>query len=107
MTNAKHVTVKCRDLKPGLLARGLDGNILTLADLPAPNTTQRWVIRLKALVVAGVRGGLLSLEEACRMYTLTADEFSLWERAVDRDGIKGLRVTKIQKYRRLHQRQAA
>ncbi len=101
-----HVVVKCQTLVPGLLARGPDGNILTLNDLPLPNITQRWVIRLKALVVAGVRGGLLSLEDACKMYTLTVYEFSLWERAVDRFGVKGLRVTKIQKYSRLQQRAA-
>ena len=37
---------------------------LTLADLP-PASTRRWVIRRKAEVVAAVRGGLLSLDEAC------------------------------------------
>ncbi len=43
---------------------GPDGSPLTIADLPAPGT-KRWVIRRKAEVVAAVRGGLLSLEEAC------------------------------------------
>ena len=50
---------------------GPDGSPLTIADLP-PTTTRRWVIRRKAEVVAAVRGGLLSLEEACQRYTLTA-----------------------------------
>ena len=49
---------------------GPDGSPLTIADLPAPGT-KRWVIRRKAEVVAAVRGGLLSLEEACARYTLT------------------------------------
>ena len=49
---------------------GPDGSPLTIADLPAPGT-RRWVIRRKAEVVAAVRGGLLSLEEACTRYTLT------------------------------------
>ena len=53
---------------------GPDGSPLTLADLPPPNT-KRWVIRRKAEVVAAVRGGLLSLDEACRRYTLTVEEF--------------------------------
>src|SRR5271154_4052758 len=48
---------------------GPDGSPLTIADLPAPGT-KRWVIRRKAEVVAAVRGGLLSLEEACSRYTL-------------------------------------
>ena len=48
---------------------GPDGSPLTMADLPAPDT-KRWVIRRKAEVIAAVRGGLLSLEEACSRYTL-------------------------------------
>jgi hypothetical protein len=43
---------------------GPDGSPLTLADLPDRNT-KRWVSRRKAQVVAAVRGGLLSLEDAC------------------------------------------
>jgi hypothetical protein len=38
---------------------------MSLDDLPPPNT-KRWVIRRKAEVVAGVRSGLISLEDACR-----------------------------------------
>ena len=53
---------------------GPDGAPLTIADLPPPST-KRWVIRRKAQVVAAVRGGLLSLEEACSRYTLTVEEF--------------------------------
>jgi hypothetical protein len=56
---------------------GPDGSPLTIADLPAPGT-KRWVIRRKAEVVAAVRGGLLSLEEACSRYTLTVEEFLSW-----------------------------
>jgi len=62
---------------------GPDGSPLTMADLPPPNT-KRWVIRRKAEVVAAVRGGLLSLDEACRRYTLTVEEFLAWQRAIDR-----------------------
>ena len=57
---------------------GPDGSPLTINDLPAANTS-RWVIRRKAEVVAAVRGGLLSLEEACARYTLTVDEFLSWQ----------------------------
>ena len=38
---------------------GPDGSQLAIADLPAPET-KRWVIRRKAVVVAAVRGGLLT-----------------------------------------------
>src|SRR5215468_8415697 len=77
---------------------GPDGSPLTLADLPPP-TTRRWVIRRKAEVVAVVRGGLLSLDEACRRYTLTVDEFLFWQSSIDRHGLAGLRTTRIQQYR--------
>src|ERR1700739_4230239 len=77
---------------------GPDGSPLTVADLPPP-TTRRWVIRRKAEVVAAVRGGLLSLEEACSRYTLTVDEFLSWQVSIDQYGLPGLRTTRIQQYR--------
>ena len=77
---------------------GPDGSPLTIADLPAPGT-KRWVIRRKAEVVAAVRGGLISLEDACARYTLTVEEFLAWQRAIDRFGLAGLRATRVQQYR--------
>jgi hypothetical protein len=77
---------------------GPDGSPLTIADLP-PSNTRRWVIRRKAEVVAAVRGGLLSIDEACKRYTLTVDEFLSWQHAIDRHGLAGLRTTRIQQYR--------
>ncbi|HVV91871.1 MAG TPA: DUF1153 domain-containing protein [Hyphomicrobiales bacterium] len=77
---------------------GPDGSPLTIADLP-PLNTKRWVIRRKAEVVAAVRGGLLSLEDACRRYTLTVEEFLAWQSSIDRHGLAGLRTTRIQQYR--------
>jgi hypothetical protein len=62
-------------------------------------TCRRWVIRRKAEVVAGVRAGLLSLEEACQRYTLSVEEFLSWQRLIDRHGMRGLRVTRLQDYR--------
>lgn len=77
---------------------GPDGSPLTIADLP-PSNAQRWVIRRKAEVVAAVRGGLLSLEEACNRYTLTVDEFLSWQALIDKHGLAGLRATRVQDYR--------
>ena len=74
------------------------GHHLTLADLP-PLDTKRWVIRRKAEVVAAVRGGLLTLEDACKRYTLTVEEFLAWQRAIERFGMPGLRATRVQQYR--------
>lgn len=77
---------------------GPDGSPLTIADLP-PSSTKRWVIRRKAEVVAAVRGGLLSLEEACNRYTLTIEEFLSWQTSIDKHGLAGLRATRVQHYR--------
>ena len=77
---------------------GPDGSPLTVDDLPPPST-KRWVIRRKAEVVAAVRGGLISLEEACSRYTLTVEEFLSWQKAIDQHGLPGLRATRVQKYR--------
>ncbi|HEV2674062.1 MAG TPA: DUF1153 domain-containing protein [Aliidongia sp.] len=71
---------------------------LTMADLP-PTTTKRWVIRRKAEVVAGVRSGLISLEEACRRYKLSMEEFLSWQRLIESHGMAGLRATRLQDYR--------
>ncbi|HEY8950405.1 MAG TPA: DUF1153 domain-containing protein [Rhizomicrobium sp.] len=71
---------------------GPNGKWLSLADLPAADT-KRWVPRRKAEVVAAVRGGLLSLEDACERYALTVEEFLSWQRNVERYGLAGLRAT--------------
>lgn len=77
---------------------GPTGAPLTLSDLP-PANTERWVIRRKAEVVAAVRGGLLSLDDACGRYRLTNEEFLTWQKSIDRHGLAGLRTTRLQQYR--------
>ena len=71
------------------------GELLTLEKLPASNTL-RWTARRKAEVVAAVVGGLLSLDDARQRYSLTAEEFRSWQGALDRSGLRGLRVTHLQ-----------
>src|SRR5260370_9793461 len=84
----------------GLVAN--DGDDAALAgailDLPSPDT-KRWVVRRKAVVVHAVRNGSISLQEACRRYRLSVEEFLAWQRAIDRYGIPGLRGTRLQIYR--------
>ena len=77
---------------------GPTGTPLTLRDLP-PANTDRWVIRRKAEVVAAVRGGLLSIDDALNRYGLTDEEFSAWHQSIDKWGMQGLRTTRIQHYR--------
>ena len=77
---------------------GPDGRHMTRGDLP-PRNTKRWVIRRKAEVVAAVRGGLISLDEACNYYNLSVEEFLSWQRAIEKHGVRGLRATRVQEYR--------
>jgi len=72
---------------------------MTMDDLPAPDT-KRWVVRRKAEVVAGVRAGLISIEEACARYSLSMEEFLSWQRMIESHGVRGLRTTRLQHYRR-------
>jgi len=78
---------------------GPTGTPLTMHDLP-PANTDRWVIRRKAEVVAAVRGGLISLDDALARYRLTAEEFLAWQKAIDHWGMQGLGTTRIQHYGR-------
>ncbi|MBV8888641.1 MAG: DUF1153 domain-containing protein [Alphaproteobacteria bacterium] len=64
-----------------------------------PSNTKRWVVRRKAVVVAAVRSGALSLKEACQRYNLSVEEFLAWQRAIEAHGVPGLRVTRLQIYR--------
>ena len=71
---------------------------LALTALPPPGT-MRWVARRKAAVVAAVSCGQITLEEACRRYQLSEEEFSSWQRAFERYGVGALRATRLQHYR--------
>jgi hypothetical protein len=69
-----------------------------LDKLPPPET-KRWVMRRKAQVVAAVRSGILTFEEACQRYRLSEEEFKSWMVLLDRHGLRGLRATRVQEYR--------
>ena len=51
-----------------------------------------WVAKRKAQVVQAVRRGVLSLDEACRRYMLSFEEFLEWQRAFSADGVNGLKA---------------
>ncbi|EIZ81360.1 hypothetical protein WSK_0067 [Novosphingobium sp. Rr 2-17] len=71
-----------------------------------PANTSRWVVSRKAEVVAAIDEGLLTIAQACERYSLTLEELASWQRAVEREGIAGLRATRVQHYRQLHERQS-
>jgi len=69
-----------------------------MEDLEPSNIT-RWVIRRKAAVVAAVRSGRITMEEALLRYQLSEEEFLSWQRAFEAHGLAGLRATRVQQYR--------
>jgi hypothetical protein len=77
---------------------GPDGEVITWATLPVSSTT-RWVTKRKAQLIAAIRGGLITVDEACQRYRLTIDELGEWQSALDRHGARGLKVTLLQQYR--------
>ena len=68
-------------------------------DLPSRSTT-RWVARRKAQVVVAVESGRISLAEAMERYSLSLEEFQSWQRALDRNGVAGLRIAAAQERRK-------
>lgn len=75
-----------------------DGTVLSLADLPPPDT-RRWVASRKAVLVNAVTYGLVQLPDVLERYGLSEEEFALWCAAVEKHGVAALKVTTIQKYR--------
>ncbi|MRU16954.1 DUF1153 domain-containing protein [Roseovarius sp. A21] len=73
-----------------------DGTVMTLADLPPPETC-RWVVSRKLAVVRGVAYGLISEGDALKQYGLSEEEFHEWVQSVMRDGTEGLKATFHQK----------
>jgi hypothetical protein len=78
---------------------GPDGAPLTLENLPKKDT-KRWITRRKAEVVCAVRGGLITLEQACDMYRLSVDEYLSWQRDLSKYGLQGLKATRVKENRR-------
>ena len=56
---------------------GPDGEQITLAQLPRRGL-KRWLPRHKAMVVAAVRHGLLTFDEACKRYGPYAEDYLSW-----------------------------
>jgi transposase-like protein len=56
-------------------------------------------VRRKAAVVEAVLSGVISVEEVCRRYDLSVEEFLSWHYTMKMHGIRGLRTTMLQRYR--------
>lgn len=83
-----------KNKKLGTNGHGVQSHV----ELPSPDT-KRWVARRKAQVVYAVQAGVISLTEACETYALSVEEFLCWQRAIENNGVPGLRATRLQKYR--------
>jgi len=81
------------------------GHPISSADLP-PAGLSRWTAMRKAEVVACIRAGLISIEQACERYYLSEDELLSWKGYLNDHGVPGLRTTHIQKYRSQSDRDA-
>jgi len=77
---------------------GLPRTKTAAVELPPPDT-KRWTARRKAAVVEAVHSGMITMDEACRRYVLSVEEFVSWRNTVQRHGIEGLRITKLRNYR--------
>lgn len=84
--------------KPRRLSE-LNGQPLTLGNLP-PADIKRWTMRRKAEVILAVQGGLITASDVCERYRMSIEELRSWHRLIDRHGVRGLRVTRLQEYRR-------
>jgi transposase-like protein len=58
---------------------------------PPPVNVKRWTPGRKAAVLAAVRSGAITVEEACRRYEISGEEFLAWLRAFETHGLPGLR----------------
>ncbi len=84
--------------RPGRTLIDPFGKPLTIDRLPPANTV-RWVVRRKVQVVCAIREGLISQREACDRYDISDAELLSWEKLLNDDGPKALRVTSIQRDR--------
>ena len=84
---------------------GPEGETLTLGNLP-PADLGRWSVKRKAEVVAAVAGGLLTIEEAIEIYSLSLEDFTRWQSTLERSGLRGLRATRAQESRIFFKRQS-
>ncbi len=71
---------------------------MMLSELPPPDI-KRWGVRRKAAVVAAVKNGAITLDEVCQRYNLSVEEFLTWQERIEKHGVRGLHVNRLQVYR--------
>lgn len=82
-----------------LPAIDLNGDIITLANLPASNDVH-WTPNKKSIVVGAVHSKIISLEEVFERYSMDKEEFTSWEEGISTHGARGVMITKSQQINR-------
>ena len=72
------------------------GGILTVHDLPKAGEKKRWTPLYKAIVAAAINNKLLTPQEACDRYCMTAAELKRWIERLETQGIHGLAADNFQ-----------
>jgi hypothetical protein len=67
---------------------------------PARLRSVRWIPQRKAEIVAAIRDGFMSLEEARESYALSIEEYLSWQMGIELSGLAGLRINRVQQNRR-------
>ena len=62
---------------------------------PLPPADTYWRSHQKAQVVAAVQAGIITLDEVCERYAMSPEEFHGWERALNAEGLRGLRTDRV------------
>jgi len=75
-----------------------DQKQMMLSELPPPDI-KRWGVRRKAAVVTAVKNGAITLDEVCQRYNLSVEEFLTWQEMIEKHGVRGLHVNRLQVYR--------
>jgi transposase-like protein len=64
-----------------------------------PENVERWTAKRKAAVIIAVQKGAITVEEACRRYEISEEEFLAWQHVFAAYGLPGLRSTRLMEYR--------
>lgn len=59
-----------------------------------PVDTLRWNAQRKLQLVIAVGNGVIQLDDACKRYRISSEEFQSWREAYKAGGIEGLFVTR-------------
>lgn len=69
-------------------------NRMTLTASLPPVNTRRWNAHRKLQLVTAVSNGDVQLDDICRRYSISSEEFQSWREAYSAGGLEGLYVTR-------------